>query len=239
MGARMIFTAFLKTLGQIGDRAFRRVLFLGIGLSVLLLAAIYAVLFFLIGWLVPDTISLPWIGQIGWVDDLTSWASLALMIVLSVFLMVPVASAFTGIFLDDVAEAVEAKHYPGLPKVKPIPVLDQIRDSIGFLAVVIGVNLVALALYFFVGPFAPLLFWSVNGFLLGREYFQMAAMRRHGRTGAKALRRQHGLTIFVAGLLMAVPLSLPLVNLVIPILGAAVFTHLVNGLSARSTAPLS
>ena len=229
----MIFSAFLKTLGQIGDRAFRRVLFLGIGLSVLLLAAIYAALFFLIGWLVPDAVSLPWIGQITWVDDLTSWASLLLMIVLSVFLMVPVASAFTGIFLDDVAEAVEAKHYPTLPKVRPIPVLDQIRDSIGFLAVVVGVNLVALVLYFIVGPFAPLLFWAVNGFLLGREYFQMAAMRRLGRKGARALRRRNGLTVFVAGLLMAVPLSFPLVNLVIPILGAAVFTHLVNGLVAR------
>ncbi|PTW51222.1 MULTISPECIES: EI24 domain-containing protein [Rhodovulum] len=226
----MILTAFLKTLGQIGDRAFRRVLFLGVGLSVLLLAAIYAVIFVLIGWLVPDSFTLPWIGEIHWVDEILSGASFLLMIVMSVFLMVPVASAFTGIFLDDVAEAVEARHYPTLPPVAPIPVFDQIRDSLGFLGVVLAVNLVALVLYFFVGPFAPFLFWAVNGFLLGREYFQMAAMRRLGRQGARNLRRRHGATIFVAGLLMAVPLSLPLVNLVIPILGAAVFTHLVNRL---------
>ncbi|WP_420029951.1 EI24 domain-containing protein [Rhodovulum sulfidophilum] len=230
-------TAFLKTLGQIGDRAFRRVLLLGIGLSVLLLAAIYAVIFFLIGWLVPDTLSLPWIGEIHWVDNILSGASFLLMIVMSVFLMVPVASAFTGIFLDDVAEAVEARHYPDLPPATPIPLLDQIRDSIGFLGVVLGVNLVALVLYFFVGPVAPFLFWAVNGFLLGREYFQMAAMRRLGRQGARDLRRRHGATIFLAGLLMAVPLSLPLVNLVIPILGAAVFTHLVNRLIEARRAP--
>ncbi|WP_370501761.1 EI24 domain-containing protein [Rhodovulum sulfidophilum] len=230
-------TAFLKTLGQIGDRAFRRVLLLGIGLSVLLLAAIYAVIFFLIGWLVPDTLTLPWIGEIHWVDNILSGASFLLMIVMSVFLMVPVASAFTGIFLDDVAEAVEARHYPDLPPATPIPLLDQIRDSIGFLGVVLGVNLVALVLYFFVGPVAPFLFWAVNGFLLGREYFQMAAMRRLGRQGARDLRRRHGATIFLAGLLMAVPLSLPLVNLVIPILGAAVFTHLVNRLIEARRAP--
>ncbi|WP_370501677.1 EI24 domain-containing protein [Rhodovulum sulfidophilum] len=230
-------SAFLKTLGQIGDRAFRRVLLLGIGLSVLLLAAIYAVIFFLIGWLVPDTLTLPWIGEIHWVDNILSGASFLLMIVMSVFLMVPVASAFTGIFLDDVAEAVEARHYPDLPPATPIPLLDQIRDSIGFLGVVLGVNLVALVLYFFVGPVAPLLFWAVNGFLLGREYFQMAAMRRLGRQGARDLRRRHGATIFLAGLLMAVPLSLPLVNLVIPILGAAVFTHLVNRLIEARRAP--
>ncbi|MCE8441088.1 EI24 domain-containing protein [Rhodovulum sulfidophilum] len=233
----MILSAFLKTLGQIGDRAFRRVLLLGIGLSVLLLAAIYAVIFFLIGWLVPDTLTLPWIGEIHWVDNILSGASFLLMIVMSVFLMVPVASAFTGIFLDDVAEAVEARHYPDLPPATPIPLIDQIRDSIGFLGVVLGVNLVTLVLYFFVGPVAPFLFWAVNGFLLGREYFQMAAMRRLGRQGARDLRRRHGATIFLAGLLMAVPLSLPLVNLVIPILGAAVFTHLVNRLIEARRAP--
>jgi len=232
----MIFSAFLKTLGQIGDRAFRRVLFLGIGLSLLLLAAIYALIFILIGWFVPDTFTLPWLGEVHWVDELLSGASFLLMLVMSVFLMVPVASAFTGIFLDDVAEAVEAKHYPGLPDATPIPIGDQILDTVGFLAVLIGVNLVALVLYFFVGPFAPILFWAVNGFLLGREYFQMAAMRRLGRKGARALRKRHGLTVLVAGLLMAVPLSFPLVNLVIPILGAAVFTHIVNGLAARDAA---
>lgn len=228
----MILNAFLKSLGQLGDRAFRRVLLLGVGLSVLLLALIYAVVFVLIGWLLPETFTLPWIGTVAWVDELLSGASILLMLVLSVFLMVPVASAFIGIFLDDVAEAVEARHYPHLPAVKSPPVLDQIRDSAAFLGVVVGVNLVALVAYFFVGPFAPLLFWAVNGFLLGREYFQMAAMRRLGREGAVALRRRHAGTIFLAGLLMAVPLSLPLVNLVIPILGAAVFTHLVNRLQA-------
>lgn len=229
----MILSAFLKTLGQIGDRAFRRVLFLGIGLTVLLLALIYAIVFLLIGWLLPDTFALPWIGQVAWVDELLSGASLVLMLILSVFLMVPVASAFTGLFLDDVADAVEQRHYPGQPEPTPIPILDQIRDSLGFFGVVVGVNLAALVLYFVVGPLAPLLFWTVNGFLLGREYFQMAAMRRLGRKAAVALRKRHRLTIFAAGLLMAVPLSLPLVNLVIPILGAAVFTHLYHGLDAR------
>ncbi|MBN2906385.1 MAG: EI24 domain-containing protein [Rhodobacteraceae bacterium] len=232
----MILTAFLKTLGQIGDRAFRRVLFLGLGLSVLLLVAIYAAVFGLIGWLVPDSFTLPWLGQVHWVDEILSGASLILLLVMSVFLMVPVASAFTGIFLDDVAEAVEARHYPGLPPAPRIPLGAQLRDSVGFMGVLVAVNLAALILYFIVGPFAPLLFWAVNGFLLGREYFQMAAMRRLGRAGAVALRKRHGLTIFAAGLLMAVPLSLPLVNLVIPILGAAVFTHLFHRLAERDTA---
>ncbi len=147
--------------------------------------------------------------------------------------MVPVAAAFTGIFLDDVAEAVEERHYPGLAPVGSIPLMDTLRDSVSLIAVTIGVNLVALILFFFVGPLAPVLFWAVNGYLLGREFFQMAAMRREGREGATALRSRHAGQIWLAGTLMAVPLSVPLVNLLMPVIGAATFTHMYHRLAGR------
>jgi uncharacterized protein involved in cysteine biosynthesis len=82
-------------------------------------------------------------------------------------------------------------------------------------------------------PLAPIIFWGLNGFLLGREYFTLAAIRRVGRTKAKQLRRRHVGRIWLAGALMAVPLSVPLVNLLIPILGAATFTHLFHALRVR------
>lgn len=68
----MIVADFLKALGQLGDPRFQSVLWRGIGLTLLLLAAIFAALFWLIGWLVPDTFTLPWIGTITWVDSLLS-----------------------------------------------------------------------------------------------------------------------------------------------------------------------
>lgn len=73
----------------------------------------------------------------------------------------------------------------------------------------------------------------MNGFLLGREYYTLAAIRRVGRAEAKRLRSRNMGTIWLAGILMAMPLSVPLVNLVIPILGAATFTHLFHRLQAR------
>ena len=149
-----------------------------------------------------------------------------LLAVLSVFLMVPVASAITSMFLDDVAEAVERTHYPALPPAVGASIGDSIRDTINFLGVLIAANLFALALYVFFAPFAPFIFWALNGFLLGREYYTMAAMRRVGRARARQLRRRHMTTIWAAGVLMAVPLSIPLLTLLIPILGAATFTHL-------------
>ena len=86
-------------------------------------------------------------------------------------------------------------------------------------------NLAALVVYLTVAPLAPFVFWLVNGFLLGREYFQLVAVRRLGAAGAAALRRRHFGRIWVAGIAMVVPLSVPVLNLVVPIIGVAVFTH--------------
>lgn len=225
---------FFTALGQMGDARFRRVLLLGLGLTIGLLAAVTVGLFWLAGWLVPDSFALPWVGEVGGIDTAASWLMVVLMVVLSVVLMVPVAAAFTGIFLDDVAAAVEDMHYPHLSPIGSVPLGETIRDSIGFFGVVVGVNLIALVLFFFVGPLAPMLFWAVNGYLLGREFFQMAAIRRLGREGANRLRARHSGQIWLAGTLMAVPLSVPLVNLLIPVVGAATFTHMFHRLNGET-----
>ncbi len=232
MGKQMIIiNSFLMALGQIGDTRFRKVLLLGVGLTFVLLVAAYAGFLWLINVLVGEQVTLPILGEVTWISDLLSVSSFLLMIVLSVFLMVPVASAITSMFLDEVAQAVEDKHYPGLPSVPHIPFAEALRDTLSFLGVLVVANLLALILYIIFSPLAPIIFWAMNGFLLGREYFTLAAMRRLGREGARQLRSKHSATIWIAGILMAVPLSVPLVNLLIPILGAATFTHIYHGLS--------
>lgn len=230
----MIFAAIWRALAQLSDPRFLRVFALGLGLTAALLGALYAAVFFGVSWLLPDQLTLPLIGPVSWADEVLSGASLVLMMGLSVFLMMPVAAAFIGVFADDIAAAVEARHYPALPAPPALPLLAQLRESVAFLGVVVGVNLLALILYLPAGPLAPLLFWAVNGLLLGREFFQAAAMRHEGRAGAAALRKRHRLSVFAAGMVLAVPLSVPLVNLVMPVLGAAAFTHIYHRLRARN-----
>ena len=227
----MILTAFFKALSQLPDPRFRNVLWRGIGLTVALLVAVYALLLWLIDWLTAEPITLPGVGEVTWVGDLLGWGSLGVMILMSVFLMVPVASAITSLFLDEVADAVEQQHYPQLPSVAPVGFIDGLRDTVGFLGILIGANLLALILYV-IFPFAAFfIFYAMNGFLLGREYFQLAAIRRLDRDQALEMRRRHGGKIWLAGCLMAVPLSFPLVNLFIPVLGAATFTHIFHALN--------
>lgn len=229
----MIFRAFFLALGQFGDPRFRKVLLLGVLLTIALLVASYAGLLWLVHQMVGEEATLPVLGEVRWLNDLLSLSSFIFMIILSMFLMVPVASAITSMFLDEVAQAVEDKHYPKLAPVTGVPFGEALRDTVNFLGVLVGANILAVVLYVFFAPVALFIFWGLNGFLLGREYFMLAAMRRVGRDGAKELRSRYAGTIWLAGVLMAVPLSVPFVNLLIPILGAATFTHIFHMLDER------
>ena len=233
MALPVILKSFVLAIAQIGDRRFRRVLWLGILLTFALLVGTYAGFLWLINTLVGEDATLPVLGEVRWLNDLLSIGSFIFMLVLSVFLMIPVASAITSMFLDEVAQAVEDRHYPNLPTVSGVPFGDAVRDTINFLGLLIAANLLAFLLYVVFVPAAPFIFYGLNGFLLGREYFTLAAMRRVGRVEAKKLRAQHAGTIWLAGVLMAVPLSIPLLNLLIPIMGAATYTHIFHMVANR------
>lgn len=229
----MILTSFFKAIAQLPDARFQRVLWLGLALTIALLVLIYAVLLGLINGFTAESFTLPLVGEVTWIDDLLSWGSLVLVLISSFFLMVPVASAITSLFLEDVADAVEAKYYPQLPPVPRTGFYDGLRDSVNFMGLLIVGNVIALILIFFLTLPGLIVFYALNGFLLGREYIQITAMRRLGREGAKKMWRDNIGTVWLAGCLMAVPLTIPLVNLLIPILGAATFTHLFHRLQSR------
>jgi uncharacterized protein involved in cysteine biosynthesis len=231
-----LFADLGRALGQLGDPRFLRVLVRALLLTIAALVVLFWVVLLGLGWLLPDTVTLPWIGPVGFLDEAASWAAVGLMLVLSVVLMVPVAAAVVGFFLDDVAAAVEARHYPALPPVAPLGLGEQVTDALRFFALVVALNLAALVVYLAVPPLAPFVFWLVNGFLLGREYFQLVAIRRLGRAEGVALAKRHTARVWIAGTLMAVPLSVPVLNLVVPIVGVAVFTHQFHRLAGDAAA---
>lgn len=214
-----------RAVGQLGDPRFLRILAWSLLLTVAGLALLFWAVMLGLGAVLPETVTLPWIGQVGFVDDLVDWAAVGVMLVLSVVLMVPVAAGVVGFFLEGVAEAVEAKYYPTLPPARGLAWAEQVADGLRFFAVICAANLVGLVIYLTVAPLAPFIFWLVNGFLLGREYFQLVAARRLGRAAAAELGRRHFWRIWATGTAMAIPLSIPVLNLVVPLFGVAVFTH--------------
>jgi uncharacterized protein involved in cysteine biosynthesis len=155
------------------------------------------------------------------------------MLLLSAFLMFPVAALFVNLYLDRIVDAVEARHYPELAAVRPMGLAEALKGAVGFTLVVLGVNLVAMIFYLISGPFAPLVFWVVNGYLFGREYFELVALRRLEPADMRRLRGHHRLRIWLAGTLMAVPLSIPVLNLLVPVVGVATYTHMFHRLWRR------
>ncbi len=226
-----LFADFGKALSQMGDPKFQKVFWKSLFLSfVLVLLPFFAITGFL-DWALPETLTLPWFGEIAVHGGLLSVASIITLFLLS-FLMFPVASIIIGFFLEEISDAVEARYYPQLPPVKRVPLIPMLIDAIQFIGVMILANIVVLVFYLVSSIFAPLIFWSLNGYLMGREYFQLVAARRIGVREATRLRKRYFGQIWLAGFLMAIPLSVPLVNLVIPIFGVAVFTHQFHRLNA-------
>ena len=221
----MILSDFLKSVAQFDDPKFRRVLWRGMGLTIVLLIAACLLVNFGINQLLSSAWAANLIGDQSWLGALINIGGVLFTIALSIWLMVPVTSAIIALFLDEVAQAVEARHYPHLPKQTATKLQDQILVGIRFLGILLLANIGALILSMILPLLAPFVFWATNGYLMGREYFQMAAMRRMPRAQAQELFQRHQGSIWTAGILMAIPMSIPLVGLFIPILGAATFTH--------------
>ncbi len=160
----MIYQSVMLSIAQLADRRFRSVLLLGVLLALALLGAITLAMVALVGWLFVGTMTLPVVGPVEFMSQFLSWATALLFGVLSIFLMMPVASAIMPLFLDRVADAVEDRHYPGLPTASPTSIGDALRDGINFLGVLIAANIGALVLYFLFAPAAPLIFWALNGY---------------------------------------------------------------------------
>ena len=221
--------AIALSISQFSDRRFQRVVLKSIILAIVALWALAAGGGSVLGWLFGGDLTLPWIGTITFSGSLIGWGTFWIILGLSVFLMVPVASAMSAFFVDDVARAVEERHYPNPQAQYRSKLSEEVRESLGFLGTMLVANLIALIFYAFFAVFAPIIFWSLNGYLIGREYFYMAAKRHLGRDNALSVFRDHRFRVWMCGVILVLPMSVPLLNLVVPVLAAASFIHLFQG----------
>jgi uncharacterized protein involved in cysteine biosynthesis len=220
---------FLRAIGQMTDGRFLWVFAKALGLTILLLIGMSAVA----GWFasfIPTDLGEWWlIGQVTLPSLGLQGLAVGAVLIASSFLMIPVAAMFVGFFLDDIADAVEARHYPALPDPQRGSWFGDIAHALKFTMVLILVNLLALVPYLiFLVIFPPLtvaLAYAMNGYLLGREYFELVAVRHIPPAETTTLRRQKRLRIWLAGVLMAIPLTIPILNLIVPVLGVATITH--------------
>lgn len=227
----MILGVYWQAMRQLRARPFRRLAGLGLALTLALLFAVYALFLSLTG----DPVEIPFLGPIERLRDVFAVPSLVFLAIASIILMLPVTAVFAGLFLPDVAATVEAQSYvflPPAPSPRPPGLLIATANLLGLMLVAnLGVLLFVLPA---TGPGFVLVFWALNGALLGRACFLFTALRRLPRAQALAMRRRNFLPIWAAGTVMALLATLPGVNLLAPLVGTAAFAHLYHRLAASA-----
>ena len=209
--------AFFKAIGQLGDPALRRVVWTGLGISLGVFAGLWAA----VGYGLANTA----LFESGWLEALADVAGGLTALVLTWLLFPGVVSVVIAVLLDAVVRAVEARHYPHLPEAPGAGVAATVFTAAKFLGALVVLNMAAL-LFLLVPPVFPFVFYAVNGYLLGREYFELVALRRAGNAETRALRKAHRGQLFLAGLVIALLLTVPVVNLLAPVAATAVMVHL-------------
>lgn len=212
-------SALAKALAQLGDPAFRRPIAWSFVLAVLVFAGLWLAL-----WVVLSHTA---ISDMLWIDTTVDVLGGLAAIALTFILFPGVVAAILPLFADRIITAVESRHYPDLPPPRTQPIAEQVATALRFLAVVLALNVLVLPLYL-VPVVNALVFYGVNGYLLGREYYEMVAPRRLDTEQRRALWRRRRLGFVLAGVAFAFLSTLPLVNLLAPALAAAVMTHLVE-----------
>ena len=209
--------AFSRGLAQLSDPRIRKVVWIAIGSAFI----VFVLLWGAIGTLLGAT-SVFSIGWLEWVVDLLGGLA---TLVLTWFLFPAVIGVVIGLYLEDIVDAVETRHYPGLPAPIEQSILPALMVALRYLGVLVALNLVLLV-FLLLGPLFPFVFYTVNGYLLSREYFELVASRRAGTDEIRELRKAHRGRLFVAGMIVALLLTIPGVNLLAPVVATAAMVHL-------------
>lgn len=212
-----MFHSISLTLEQLGDKRLRSVLILSIGASLVLIISLAAVV----------GIALTSLAETGtgWLDEVIVWIGAIGTFVLALIFFPGSVQLVSGLFADRVADAVMARHYPDAPAPRHVPLGEVVGDGLRFAAITIGLNIVALPLYFILPGLNLLIFYGLNGYLLGREYAEMVGQRTMDRMSLRAFREANRGSLFVGGVLIAALSTIPVVNLTTPVVATAFAVH--------------
>jgi uncharacterized protein involved in cysteine biosynthesis len=213
--------ALLRAVANLSHPALRRV----VGLSFALAVLSFALLWLALGFVLSGHASLGW----RWLDWLVDLLGTLAALFLTWLLFPAVVTLVMGFFLDRVAGAVEALDYPGRGSARTASIGETTMTTLRLMALTLFLNLLALPVYVLIPGMNFFVFLALNGYLFGREYFEVVALRRLELTTARALRARFAGRVFLGGVAIAGLFAVPLVNLVAPVVATAFMVHLFEG----------
>jgi uncharacterized protein involved in cysteine biosynthesis len=215
----------IKAFTQASDPPFRRVIVKGAVVAIVIFIALVSAAAWGLGHLT--------LTGTGWIDSTIAALGSIAAVVVALVLFPGTMVAVQGVFLDDAAEAVEHRHYPHDIGAAP-PVSRALWGSLRLAVLSIVLNLLVLPLYLFPGINLAV-FYTLNGYLLGREYFELVAFRHMAADEARAFRQRHTRPMFLGGVVITFLFSIPVVGWFMPAFAAAFMVHVVEGARRRST----
>src|SRR5271165_2745048 len=212
----MLADAF-ESFAQILSPPFRQVMWKSLGLTtaILVLAGVG---------LDRLALSLVHVGP-GWLSAVLSVVVALGLIAGMLFLAAPTVLLVATFFLDDIAAIVERDIDPDGAPGRPLPLAASVATGLLFAMLSILINIVAIVLTLFTGV-GFVSFFLLNGYLLGREYFELAAMRHMPRSQAAALRLRNWWQVYLAGIVISGIVAVPVLNLLTPLFATAFMTRL-------------
>ncbi|HEX8663114.1 MAG TPA: sulfate transporter family protein [Beijerinckiaceae bacterium] len=223
----MLVSAAFAAWRQVFSRPFRKILWRSIALTVLLLGLVWFGLTRLFSYYLKGH---PLSADYPLLDSLAFFLAGAGLFVALAYILPAISALVAGWFLDEAAEVVERTDFPGDPPGRPLPTGQAFLYGLRFAGLSLVVNLVALIL-FFVPVVNLAAFFAANAYLLGREYFELAALRFRPPQEAAAMRAAHRPTVLLAGAMMAALVVVPVLNLLTPLFGVALMVHVHKRLS--------
>jgi len=224
--------AAVKAISQILSPPMRSILWRSIGVALVLITVLAVGLQRLLSWFAAygegwaETMLGPGfhtpLNVLAWVVSIAAGLGVVLG---GIFLMPAITSLVASFFVDDVADLVEREHYPAERPGIALPMGLAISEGVRTALLTILVYLIALPFVIAAGA-GFLIFFIATAWLLGKQYFELAAMRFRPPVEARLMRKDNAATIFAAGLIIAAFVSIPIVNLATPLFGMAFMVHM-------------
>jgi len=218
-------SAFFRAVADFRNPALSRMIAIGLALTVTSFLVLWGVLAVVVGHL-----SLFGSAYLNWLVDLLGAVA---VLVLSWLLFPAVSTLVMGFFLDRIASAVEVANYPELGPARPVRATVVLAATARLMSLAILLNILVLPAYLLLPVANVFVFLAVNGYLFGREYFEVVALRRIDPILARQTRRRFALRLFLGGVLIAGVFAVPLVNLIAPVFATALMVHIFQALRPR------
>ena len=224
-----MFSALTKGIRQLNDPTIRHVVWLSVGIAILTFLVLLVS--------IETALRFTSVFQTGWMETMSDILGRLAGVILAWTLFPAAISAVISLFLERVASAVEARHYPALPPVEEPPFMGSLLAAGKFLIILIALNL-ALLVLIFTGPLYLIFYYLVNGYLIGREFFELVTIRRMEAAAARAVRKRFHISLLMFGAIFAFLMTVPIVNLLTPVIATATMVHLFQKWSPHHRGPL-